>query len=418
MMVDFQKTVLWIALVIVGFLLWNTWNEEHLATANTAQVSLNESTNNADLPQVTAIDNSSSNAPSPVTTTNAIVTAGSDAATTPVSADRFIHVKTDVLSLLIDTVGGQIVELDLLDYPVSVQEPNQPVRLFDQKKGSIYMAQSGIISEDGPDKQQGAVQYRAKDTAFVMQDGQNQLDVVLTWESPDGVVFNKHFLFDRGQYVMNVRYDIENNSNKAWQGQFYAQLKRERAESAKSSLMAFPTYLGAAISTPEKRYEKVTFDDMDKEVIDRTVTDGWVAMVQHYFTSAWIPEDNEPHRYYSRHVGDQYWIGLMASQVILQPGEKSQQQARLYAGPEITSELSKIAPGLELTVDYGWFWPISQFLFWAMKHLHAFLGNWGLSIIGITILIKLLFYPLSASSYRSMAKLRQVQNESSHDGIV
>lgn len=404
---EFQRVILLIVLVVLGFLLWNTWNEEHprhkqqASVVEPTDVSASESV--VDIPTVVnhSVDELAgvpeSSAVLPVTT----------------KENHWVNVKTDVLDISIDPEGGGIVEAKLLQYPESVDKKNIPVELLNSNPGSLYVAQSGLRGAKGPDIVEGnqakVAHYQPEAYLYQLADNDNVLSVDLHWKNPEGVDVIKRFTLERGSYVINVDHIVKNNSNEPWLGQYFSQIKRQKVEQ-KSSLFAFPTYFGAAVHSPEKKFEKVTFSDMDKQPLNQKIQDGWLAMIQHYFLTAWIPDSNIPYTYYTYTAPhDMYWIGMLSPTISVKPGEKFKTSSQFYVGPSVTEKLANIAPGLELSVDYGILWPISSALFWIMKKIYALFANWGVAIIGVTFLIKLAFYPLSASSYRSMANMRRLQ---------
>jgi len=402
-MMGFQRTFLLILLAVISYMLWDAWVTENppLPQQTVESTLANKQSLSDDVPSLG--DDSV-----PAVSQKSLVPV--DAQNTAIPGSRLVQVRTDVLNVTLDTLGGQVVKVELPAYPVSLQQSDTPVTMLQDKPGSIYIAQSGLKGPQGPDLLSGVAQFSVEKAEYALAQEDNELAVVMSWKNADGVRVNKTFIFKRGQYLIDIDYSIDNQSAAPWRGQLYAQLKRQRVESKRSSLLAFPTYTGGAISTPERRFHKVSFDDMSKENLDERAVNGWVAMVEHYFVSAFIPEDSTEYRYFSRTGNEHsYWLGMVGPWLDVEPGASAKQSMQLYVGPEITDTLKDIAPGLELTVDYGWFWPIAQGLFWLMKHIHQFVGNWGVVIIIITLLIKAVFYPLSAASYRSMANMRKLQ---------
>jgi len=400
---SFQRTFLLILLVVISYLLWSDWQQEYRPKT---PVSTQETitSNNSTASDVPRLNEDSSN----VSGVSTDLEEGSSELSAIPSA-RLITVKTDVLNLTIDTLGGQIVQVQLLAYPLSLQDTQTPITLLQTKPGTLYIAQSGLKGPQGPDSSTGFAQFKAEKAAYILEDGQNDLSVVLSHTDADGVLVKKIINLKRGDYLVDIDYAIDNQSKAPWRGQLYAQIKRQEVEK-QSSLLEFPTYSGGAISSPDKRFQKVTFEEMAESNIDMRITTGWLAMVDRYFMSAFIPDNDNEYRYFSRKGNDKtYWLGFVGPWIEVAPGNTVHEKLEFYVGPEITDSLKKIAPGLELTVDYGWFWPISQGLFWLMKHIHQFVGNWGVVIIIITLLIKAVFYPLSAASYRSMANMRKLQ---------
>lgn len=315
---------------------------------------------------------------------------------------RFIYVKTDVLDVLIDTQGGNIVQANLLNYPEQANDSNsQPFQLLSKNPNSYYVAQSGI---GGADKQ--AFQYQSSQINYNLEADQPELDVNLRCTSCGNVVIQKQFVFKRSEYLVPINYQIDNHSNTVWKGQLYTQFQQKKRVQP-HSLFNISSYVGGAISTQEKPYQKVSFDKMG-EGISMVTEKGWVAMLQHYFISAWVPPTGLYH-FYSYGKADIYTLGMLGNPFQIEPGAQYFSQVKLYLGPENMDRLKAVAPHLNLTVDYGILWFISMALFWLLKHIHQIVGNWGWSIVIVTVLIKLAFYHLSAKSYRSMAAMRLLQ---------
>ena len=333
--------------------------------------------------------------------------------------NRWVTIKTDVLTASIDTLGGSIVHLDLLDYPQSLND-KAPLELLNNASNYLYVAESGLVGDAGPDipgiqnvRAQSIAQYTTTQTNYVLNDGQDNLTVNLQWQNSNGLTVEKQFTFHRGQYVVDLDYVINNKTAQPWVGSLFLQFKRNNHLPSETNIFAFPSYFGSAISSPDKRYEKIPLDELNEDLgmnPGRQIKDGWFAMVQHYFVSAWIPDPSQTYVYEGGlYQGDTYFLRAVGQPLNVAPGQTSEAHARFYAGPKVTSILKDVAPKLDLTVDYGWLWPISQALFWLMKEIYDVIGNWGWSIVLVTLLIKLAFYKLSATSYRSMANMRRMQ---------
>ena len=392
-----QKRIFLYAILITLFLmLWEKWGQEHPPV----QAPVLAETENANLPPVTAQNQSSSEKTNSQTPIN---TAKKNAAQTR------IHIQTDLLQGVIDTQGGNLVQLQLIKFPQSLDNPKKATVLFTDEPGNLYVAQSGLISKAGPDNEQGQALYTAEKMDYVLTPNQQSMDVKLSWQNQDGLTITKIFTFQRGRYDVRVKYQIDNQAPQAWSGQFYAQLRNQPAP-VTNSFFGLHTYTGAAISSPDTHYEKISFPAFQKKNLDSTIQGGWLAMQQRYFLGAWIPDPMAQNRYYTRFdaTDNSYTLGYVGPMIDVSPKKSSVVSAKIYAGPEAADELAKVAPHLELTVDYGWLWPISVAIFSVMKYIHHVFGNWGWSIVLVTILIKLLFYKLSATSYYSMAKMRKL----------
>lgn len=313
--------------------------------------------------------------------------------------------QTDTLEVEISTVGGDIQTVRLLKYPVSLDKKDEPFTLLDDSKSLVFITQGGLLSDtEAPDHHSV---YKTERPSYELAVGEDTLQVKLNWESKQGLTVTKVYTFRRGSYLIDLDYEIQNNSPERWSGRVYEQLQRGYTSGGGGFARA---YIGAAISSPEKRYEKIKFDNMAEEPLDRNITDGWAAMLQHYFVAAIIPSPHVEYHYYSKALPDnRYIIGLYGPDLQIGQGKQANVQLELYAGPKLQQVLARIAPGLELTVDYGVLWFIAKPLYWLLEKLHALTMNWGWAIIFTTLLVKLAFFHLSATSYRSMAKLKKLQ---------
>ncbi len=410
-MADSKRFFLYIALAAVAFLLWNAWQTDHVrkqtkATTTAPKTVKSDLTNNSTLPSAQIAG--ATTASTPATSSSATSPAPAPSLA-QIPASRIVSVKTDVLNVKIDTLGGTIIKASLPGYPTTLKTPNDPFVLLNNNPATKYIAQSGII---GTIPRKRPIQYTVAQQNYELKDGQKQVVVKLNWRSPQGFLITKQFTFTRDKYVTKVKFILNNHTNKVWAGKIYTQLTRKWPipRHQQSLLHAMTTFTGAAISTPEKRYSKYKFKNLAKDNISKTGQGGWVAMLQQYFLSAWIPNKDQNNHFYS-HVtnGDLYSVGVVGPLLKLAPGQSLTNQAQLYMGPEITSRLKAIAPGLDLTIDYGWLWFISILIFWLLKHIHDVIGNWGWSIILVTVFIKALFYKLSDMSYTSMARMRKLQ---------
>ncbi|MDR6710705.1 YidC/Oxa1 family membrane protein insertase [Pseudomonas hunanensis] len=403
---DIKRTILIVALAIVAYVLVLKWNQDYGQAALPTQHAAVSNANPALPDTVPAAGNNGASADVPSANAD-----GSPAELAPVAVSKdLIRVKTDVLELAIDPVGGDIVQLSLPEYPRRQDHPDIPFQLFDNGNERTYLAQSGLTGTNGPDaRSSGRPLYAAEQKSFQLADGQEQLVVDLKF-SENGVNYIKRFSFKRGEYDLTVSYLIDNQSAQAWSGNMFAQLKRDASSDPSSSTATgTATYLGAALWTPSEPYKKVSMKDIDKGSLKETVSGGWVAWLQHYFVTAWIPAKSDNNVLQTRKDSQgNYIIGYTGPALSVPAGGKVETSAMLYAGPKIQSKLKELSPGLELTVDYGFLWFIAQPIFWLLQHIHSLLGNWGWSIIVLTMLIKGLFFPLSAASYRSMARMRAV----------
>ena len=319
-----------------------------------------------------------------------------------------IQVETDVYRIEIDTLGGDLRRVELLDYPVSVDRPDQPFVLMEDGR-RVFIAQSGLLSAQArlPSHHE---KYSAGQARYTLEPGRDKLEVRLHWQGDDGIRVDKVYTFHRGRYVIDVRHELVNGTGQAIGVRQYRQLQRSAPTDAEGQRFIY-TYTGGVIYSPQEKYEKIKFEKMAGEPLDRSFANGWAAMIQHYFVGAWIPDPDETNRYYSKVVDSRYLLGLMGPEPEqrVEPGQRTELHSRLYVGPKLQDEMAGVAKGLELTVDYGLLTVIAEPIFWLMKWIHGILGNWGWTIIVLTILIKLAFFRLSAASYRSMANMRKLQ---------
>ena len=330
---------------------------------------------------------------------------------TPVDTGRFIQVNTDVLQLAIDLEGGDIIELGLPTFLAKRENPDIPFVLLEQNNTRTYIAQSGLIGTNGIDSK-GRAKFSSTSTRFDLAEGEDSLTINLSWQDAAGIDVTKRLTFTRGQYLVDVEYLVENNSDSRWQANLFGQIKRDSspAPAADSSGMGMQPFLGVAITQPDERFTKFSFEDMAEEPFKAKLPGGWIALIQHYFLSAWIPNAEQSHTYSTRVTRSGFNIaGFTSPALVLDPGQSGTTSARFYAGPKDQYSLEEISPYLELSVDYGWLWWIAQPLFWLLTNIFSFVGNWGVAIILLTVLIKAAFFKLSAASYKSMANMRRVQ---------
>jgi len=398
---DIRRTVIFLGLIVSSYFLILAWNDDYgQKNQVTAPIEATPFAENQDAPVTTASADELAEQPSvdtPVVNTAAQAQPSSE----------LIHVETDVLRLVIDPRGGEIVEVLLPEYPAAVDQKDVPFVLMERNQRRTYVAQSGLLGKDGVDSQ-GPALYSADATQYQLAEGQDELSVVLTTQT-DKAAVEKVFTFRRGDYLMDVNYRIKNTSAETWQGVFYAQLKRDNSvDPSKGSQMGMAAYLGAALTTKENRYEKVTFSDLEDGEYKKVEKGGWAAILQHYFLAAWVPAKDEQHTYNGRAVKGNYILGFYDAPTVISAGETAEVGASLYVGPKVQGRLAEIAEHLDLTVDYGWLWWIAQPLFWLLSFFHGLVGNWGVAIILLTVLIKAAFFKLSATSYRSMANMRKV----------
>jgi len=397
---DIRRVMLYGALAFVVFSLWTNWQMDY-PKAPLQQSTQRASAPVAGEPMLPAMETQAANAQLPITDRAEVNSAPSD---------QRIQVKTDVLNLAIDLQQGDVVGAQLLEYPESVSEKSKPFTLLQDNPHVQYVANSSLFVVNNQQIETVKIPFTSAQQQYELSPTQDTLVVTLTGQRADGLAIKKEFTFKKGSYLIGVRYIIANTGSTAWKGYMNTQLLRSSPKEDKTSMFHMGSFTGASYSVPgQHRYQKLTFKDMTKNNLDVEAKGGWIAMQQHYFLTAWIPNVTDQNRFYTRSINEDYTIGNVSQPIIVEPGAQQEAQTQLYLGPEITDVLKPIAPGLDLTVDYGWLWFISQLLFSLMKSIYALVGNWGWSIVLVTVLIKLAFYRLSAKSYKSMASMRKLQ---------
>ena len=330
---------------------------------------------------------------------------------------EIVTVDTEVLKVKINS-QGDIIFAELKKYPQTPKDRTKGFNLLEDDKQRFYVAQTGLLSERGPDsKTHGRAKFIAKQRYYEASEKNQEVIVDLMMVPDDNkpeigknINFIKRFKFSKDSYLATVEYIITNNSQTEYKASLYGRLRRLPEKETKGFFSGgLRTYTGAAISTPNQRYKKISFSDM-KDPYSIAFTGGWIAMLEHYFVSAWIPSVNSFSEYQTENFKDgSFGIRFVNSSIRVAPGETQQVSAQLFVGPKIADALKKAASALDLTVDYGILWWLCVPLFWLLKTIYSVLGNWGWAIIFTTLLIKILFYKLSATSYRSMGNLRKLQ---------
>lgn len=331
-------------------------------------------------------------------------------------ASRHISIETDVLDVELDANGGSLVELRLKDYPVSVEQPNKPFVLLEQDLPRLFVAQAGLVSADQPAPNH-QTKWQFEQDAYELQQGEDTLEVPLSWKHESGLEVIATWIFHRGNYIIDLEIEVINESGTTWRGARYVQLQQSRPEGGGSGwAITNPeriSYDGAAFYSEQDGLQKMGWDDMAKKDYQADITGGWAAMIQHYFLAAWIPPSEQRHRYSARRITSvqipRYQLSAVSGPVEIAAGSSHLFSARLFAGPKLQNRLDEVAPGLRLTVDYRFFTIISRPLFWALDKIHILIGHWGWSIVVLTLLIKLVFYKLTEAQFRSMGKLRKLQ---------
>ena len=380
---DTKRLILFVVLSFSILLLWDSWQRSHML----ADEALTKQ--DASIPSSQKIDKADTKTISPDTNFQLETLAR-------------IKVITDLYEIEIDSVGGDIRQL-LLNNHFTENTQDKFILLDDAQKPLLYVAQTGLIGQNLPTHKSI---FTTEKTKYVLEDGQNHLDVKFNFKGQD-VEVTKIISFDRGSYQIGVRYEINNLSKTSITPSAYFQLLHDDASNQGSSLM--PTFTGGAYYTEADKFKKINFSDMKKSDLSIIALNGWVGIVQHYFASAWILPGDQKREFYTKQVADNiYSSGVVTQLSAIQPGEKKEFSTKLYSGPQINDQLEKAAPGLTHTVDYGWLTFIASPLFLVLSWIYKLVGNWGGAIILLTVLIKILFYPLSAASYKSMGQLREL----------
>ncbi|NDH08624.1 MAG: membrane protein insertase YidC [Gammaproteobacteria bacterium] len=382
---DKKVIVLYGLFGLVTFNLWSAWKAAHPVV----------------MPATTVANNQGSLVPSPLGTSQTEV---------ETNQQDLVTIQTDVFNLSINPIIGRIIKADLLQFPASDYQDKTPLSLLTSDINHPYFAAAEFVSMDNGQAQTIPFHYELGQKTYLLHKKDKALDIVFKGTSNNGLILEKAYHFTPGSYVMDVSYRLKNTSDRPVKTYLNQQISWTNPKIPEASMFQIGSYTGASFGQPGKhRYKKVSFDDMKKNKLDIDTKGGWVAMQQHYFLSAWVPNQDSLNRLYTQQINDQFIIGSVSEPYVIEPNQSLNLSSKFYVGPEDTAVLKTLAPGLDLTVDYGWLWFLSDALFSLMKTIYNVLGNWGWSIVLITILIKLAFFKLSASSYRSMANMRRLQ---------
>jgi YidC/Oxa1 family membrane protein insertase len=395
-----KRNLLLLALLFVSFLLYQAWVGD-----KNPQPDLQEQT--AEVTQQTTAVPSSSNLSADVPA-SAVTDTLNEQPSSKVAEDASVILENDQLRLVISLIGGDVISADLLKHSDQLNS-DTPFRLLDSGNGFTYIAQSGLIGQGPDSNKKGRPYYTVENSEAVLADGQEEVSTALRFVDDKGNVFTKTFTLKRGEYVVNVAYKVENNSGEPLNVQLYGQLK-ETIAGSKSGGMMMPVYRGGAFSSSDTRYSKYSFDDMQDARLNETTEGGWVAMLQHYFVSAWIPSATDNNVLYSNIIQNRdAAIGFKAPVKTIAANSSDELKAKLWVGPKLQDKMAEAAEHLDLTVDYGWLWFIAQPLFKLLLFFQSIVGNWGVAIILITFTVKGALYPLTKAQYTSMAKMRLLQ---------
>ena len=409
---DWQRTILIGGMGLVAWMLviqWNQFEDQNVALEQSYSESQTNyessfdsvttstgSANSDELPQLQSVPESS----------------GLLDLALPTPNENFITAQNDVIEIVIDPIGGDIVSgLLLTHFDKKLEDGGQPFPILQNSRDNTYVARSGLIGPSGTDTAEGRPKFSIASTNFVLNDDQDTLNIDLVLND-SGVRIVKRFTLSRNSYDIGVQYIINNGSSSDWNGIFYGQIKRDAKPPVTDvSGFSMQPFLGAALRQPEKNYAKFDFSDIEDESVKTSIEGGWVAMVQHYFISAWIPPADELNNFTLRKLSNQdmYLLSFTGAPISVPVGESADYKASFYIGPKDQDALIGMAEYLDRTLDYGFLWILAEPIFKAMKMIHSVIGNWGWTIILLTLGIKLILYPLSAASLKSMAKMRNLQ---------
>jgi YidC/Oxa1 family membrane protein insertase len=422
---DWQRIAYIAGIGALSFILLFKWNEfQDRQEALQAENKQNETLIAAQIPESASNENSNQQAvtvPSEAdvqsTAQNSDIPSAPSFSDAPVvnvqpkaSNEQLIRVSTDVLDLVIDRVGGDIVQVVLPKHKVTLGG-EQGFTLLDRTSTTTYIAQSGLVGANATDTADGRPVFTSQSSNYALEEGQDTLKINLQLRQGE-VDITKQFVLQRNNYLVEVNYLINNQSTSNWSANFYGQIKRDdhKPPVAADSGFGVNPYYGAATTTIDEKYRKLNFKDLTKNSEDFSIEGGWVAMVQHYFTSAWVGNKEESNKYFLKKLQNQnmFLMGYIAPAQTVAAGSQGEISSRFYVGPKDIDKLEAIADNLDLTIDFGWLWWIAKPLFHLLDFIHTYIGNWGWSIIVLTIIIKAIFFYPSAMSYRSMAKMRKV----------
>ncbi|MGH8397956.1 MAG: membrane protein insertase YidC [Gammaproteobacteria bacterium] len=417
---DNRRLFLFAALIFVAFLIYQAWMHDYgpktaEPTAQTTSSPAASSAASASAPEIPSAPNAATSTPA-INNTPATTASAPEAVTLPKGQE--IQVRTDVLDVSINSVGGDIQQAELLKYPEDLKKP-ELVKVLNSDDAELLIVQSGLQTHSGPIAPTDKALYTASQTRYELAPDQRSLVVTLTWKDKQGLEVNKTYTFTRGSYQIGVAYSIHNGTQKTWSGARYTQLENHYVQES-HSLFSVQRYDYQSVSLHDStEYHQYEFKDLAEKPVNVTTPGGWIAVVNHYFLAAVIPDDHSSlqsmakptqNLYYTRALGDEHFlVGTITALKTLAPGASTTFADKYFIGPKLQTRLAQVAPGLELTVDYGKLTIIAEPIFKLLNLIHRFIGNWGWSILVLTLLFKLLFYPLNQISGRSMAKMRRVQ---------
>ena len=399
---EIRRIILWLVFIFSLALLWDQWEISH-GRKPMFMPSPTKATQTAP-----AAATSSDPATPPAVANNTAVPQPDNNSSNTIKSER-VEISTDVLKLTFDTQGGSLLRAELLKH-ADVLRPGQNVVLFDDSKERVYLGQTGLIgstSSEAWPTHKSAMRFSGP---TALKEGEDQLTFQFQSLDAGDVSLVKTYTLTRGSYVLKLQHDISNNSAAAISPQLYLQLVRDGNKLEGESAF-YSTFTGPAVFTNEKKYQKVDFEDIEKGKADfeKQTSQGYVAMVQHYFASAWLLDDAQNRTNFARKIDTNlYAVGMVAPLASIGPGDKLSHTARLFAGPQEEKILEATYVGLELVKDYGWLTILSKPLYWLLYELNRLINNWGWSIVALVVVLKAAFYWLNAQAYRSMGKMKAI----------
>jgi YidC/Oxa1 family membrane protein insertase len=410
---DFRRSILW---VIFGFsmvLLWDQW-QIHTGKPATFFPSAKEAKDTGAAKPADASGTAAQQSAVP-TTASATPNAANLPAQAPAAAnatspaESWIVVTTDVLKLSFDPVGGSLVKAELLTHRDG-NDSHKNVVLLDDTAQHVYVAQSGLIASNPATVLPNHKTIMRFEGSKTLEAGQDQIQFAFVSENQGGIELSKRYTLKRGQYLLDIHHHVKNTGTQAQQPQLYLQLVRDNSK-PKGESSFYSTFTGPAVYSEQKKYKKIEFDQIkdNKAEFEKTSDHGYVAMVQHYFASAWLVQDQQQRDFFARKLdGNLYAVGMIVKTPEVAPGQSVDQHTQFYVGPQEEKKLEAIYPGLELVKDYGWLTILAKPLFWLLDKLYNLVGNWGWAIVLLVVVIKAVFYWLNAKAYRSMAKMKAI----------
>lgn len=416
---DNQRLFLWVTLGFVLWLNYQAWNTDYAPVpepaANVQEAAGDETALEAlpGVPEITSEITTQTGDDASESAIPGLAVPGTETATVE-SQRPVIKVTTDVFDLTIGLQGGDIRHAILSVYPIRKDDPDQKVSLLSENRNHLYQLQTGLRTTEGSTAPDFQSEFTSSQQEYVLGDGDDELIVELLWDGGQGVTATKIYTFRRGDYAIDVQTRVENRSASAWTGAEYLRLRKTTAVPERSMFDVESFSYTGPVFYDGKKYEKLDTDDLAKTPFEGDYQDGWIASIQHHFVTAAIPPTGENYSYRASAARGLSDLMVLGAGRAVQPGGSEVFERTLFIGPKLQDQMEAAAPALKLTVDYGWLTVISQPLFWVLDKVHGIVGNWGWAIIIVTLLIKLLFYKLTQTSGRSMAKMRKLQPRIKH----